>query len=105
MLPPLPAEATRASNDVGPSPKSTPFTLMLSPLLIDVTSKPPSLHTSVSTPDSQAMVSASVWAYGLRLPTPAGPPLVILMVGMVPSALYLNCSTPTERWYPLPPGR
>jgi hypothetical protein len=60
MLPPLPAEATRTSSEVAPSPKSTPFTLMYSPLLMSVTFIPPSPQVSVLRPFEKAMVSASV---------------------------------------------
>ena len=42
---------------------------------------------SVSIPDSQAMVSASCRVYGLSVPTCGAPLAVMLMVGMVPSAL------------------
>src|SRR5689334_21377774 len=59
IRPPLVAEATRAVNVVAPEPKPTPFTLIQSPLSIHPTFMPPSLEGSVSTPDSQAMVSAS----------------------------------------------
>ena len=64
---------------------------------MDVTSMPPSLHTSVVTPDSQAIVSASVFRYGFKLAMAFGPAVVEGIVGIVPSALYVNYSRHTER--------
>jgi hypothetical protein len=54
---------------------------------IQPTSMPPSAAGSVSTPDSQAIVSASWRTYGLSVPICGAPVVVMLIVGIVPSAL------------------
>lgn len=50
------------------------------------------------------MVSASVRRNGLSVPIGATPSSVGLIIGYVPSALYLNSSTAEERPNPPPPG-
>ena len=56
------------------------------------TSMPPSLEGSVSTPDSQAIVSASWRTYGLRVPTWGAPVVVMVIVGIVPSDVVAELS-------------
>ena len=47
---------------------------------------PPPLAGSVSTPDAQALVSASCRMYGLSVPICGAPVVVMLIVGIEPSA-------------------
>lgn len=68
------------------------------------TAMPPSLLVAVLRPDEKAIVSASCLTYGSRVPIIGGPDVDIVRVGIVPSELYENFSTATDRVYPLPPG-
>ena len=87
MLPPLAPLATRASKPVAPVPKSTPTTRVQSPLSMNDTLRPPSLHASVSMPCPRFMVSASIRLYGFRFLSCGTPLVVIATRWMVPSAL------------------
>src|SRR5436305_10305294 len=87
IRPPLVADATRALKDAAPEPKATPLTLIQSPFSICETFNPPSLDVCVSTPDSNAIVSASCRTYGSSVPIWGAPVDVMLIVGKLPSAL------------------